>query len=231
MVSTPLANRFLTIGLLSIASSVLSHANEPAFDSQQLEFFETKVRPLLADHCYECHSVDAERIEASLLLDSREAHLKGGDSGEVLVPGDADGSLLIEAVRYESYEMPPKGKLPRSDIEVLVKWINMGAPWPKEATPTKAGAIEEFDLQKRKSEHWVWKPVEDPALPKTQSSEWPTDELDHFVLAKLEKANLQPAKRADGLALLRRLYMDLIGLPPTIQQIREYTEDRSGKGS
>ena len=130
--------------------------------SGELDFFEKKVRPLLAEHCYECHSVNAKRIEASLLLDSRKAHLTGGDSGPSLVPGDVDGSLIVEAVRYESYEMPPKGKLPDDDIQTIERWVEMGAPWPDEPEPSADGVVEEFDLEKRKSEFWVWQPVQDP---------------------------------------------------------------------
>ena len=122
-------------------------------DAAQLEFFEKQVRPLFAKHCYECHSVSAKRVEANLLLDSRTAQLHGGDSGAVIVPGDADNSLLIAAVRYVSYEMPPQGKLSEGDVETLVRWVNMGAPWPQEVTPTANADRESFDLEQRKSEH------------------------------------------------------------------------------
>ena len=203
-------------------------ANETASTSQQLDFFESKVRPLLATHCYQCHSSKAKRVEGSLLLDSRSAHLRGGDSGEAVIPGDADGSLLIEAVRYEGYEMPPKGKLPDADIDVLVKWVDMGAPWPAESEPTGNHSVQAFDLEKRKSEHWLWQPVTNPAAPKTTDSSWPSVDLDHFVLEGLEKSNLRPAPDAAKQNVLRRLYLDLIGLPPTVEQVRRFTVDQSG---
>ena len=139
------------------AEESASAESKPTRD--QLEFFEKEVRPLLAEHCYQCHSVKADRLEASLLLDSREGNLKGGDSGAAIVPGDADGSLLIEAVRYESYEMPPKGKLSDDEIETLVRWVDMGAPWPEEAAPVAESDGPSFDLQKRKSEFWLWQPI------------------------------------------------------------------------
>ena len=128
---------FLTLILWIRPVGTAVRAEEPQTTAQQLEFFEKEVRPLLAEHCFECHSTKAKRVEAKLLLDSRSAHVKGGDSGAAIVPGKADESLLIEAVRYESYEMPPKGKLPEKDIETLVRWINIGAPWPKGSCPNR----------------------------------------------------------------------------------------------
>lgn len=191
----------------------------------QLEFFEKDVRPLLAKHCYECHSVNAKRVEAKLLLDSRASHLRGGDSGAAIVPGDAAKSLLIEAVRYESYEMPPKGKLPDQDIETLVRWVDMGAPWPKEAAPTASDEGKDFDLEQRKSEFWVWQPVQTDTPPTVKNTEWPRNEADRYILARLEEANLNPAGDADRTALMRRLYFDLIGLPPTPEEVAAFLAD------
>ncbi|MFN3189999.1 MAG: PSD1 and planctomycete cytochrome C domain-containing protein [Aureliella sp.] len=196
----------------------------------QLEFFEKEVRPLLVEHCYECHSTGAERVEASLLLDSRDAHLRGGDSGASIVPGNADASLFIEAVRYESYEMPPKGKLPDRDIATLVRWVEMGAPWPEEAAPAAKGAIDQFDLEKRKSEFWLWQPIQSPSAPAVENAEWaewPRNQIDHFILACLEQAGLEPVGDADRTALLRRLYFDLIGLPPPVSEVDAFLSDNS----
>ena len=194
-------------------------------NSQQLEFFEKQVRPLLAKHCYQCHSVQAKRLEAKLLLDSRSGHLRGGDSGPAIVPGDADGSLLIEAVRYESYEMPPKGKLPEEDVATLVRWVNMGAPWPNEAAPTADDEHEQFDLLKRKSEFWLWQPIANADAPKVQDVAWPRNDIDRYILARLEEAGLKPSPEADRTAVLRRLYFDLIGLPPTPEEIATFVAD------
>lgn len=195
--------------------------------AQQLEFFEKQVRPLLAKHCYECHSGDAKRVEGSLLLDSRSAHLRGGDSGAAIVPGHPEQSLLIEAVRYESYEMPPKGKLPEADIETLVRWVKMGAPWPTEDEPVADAPQQEFDLQQRKDEFWVWQPVQEVTPPAVNADSWPRHAIDHFILSKLEQAGLQPAADTDRTALLRRLYFDLIGLPPTPGEVEAFLEDES----
>jgi hypothetical protein len=194
---------------------------------EQLEFFEKQVRPLLAMHCYSCHSVKAEKLQAGLLMDSRAGLLRGGDSGEAIIPGDVEASLLIEAIRYESYEMPPKGKLADVDIETLERWVAMGAPWPNEAAPSGEANAEAFDLRQRKADHWVWQPIQSPAIPEVKDSKWPHDELDHFVLIKLEEANLTPAGDADRAALMRRLYFDLIGLPPTQEQAAKFLSDTS----
>lgn len=210
----------------SIATVALAQTDEQEAKPEQLEFFEKQVRPLLVKHCYECHSVKAKRLEAKLLLDSRKGHLAGGDSGAAIVPGDADSSLLIEAVRFESYEMPPKGKLPDKDIETLVSWVNMGAPWPKEAAPTADAKRDEFDLKSRRSEFWVWQPVEKKDPPTVQNKTWPHNEVDRHILARLEAAGLTPAPDADRTALLRRLYFDLIGLPPTPGDVKDFLADK-----
>ena len=195
--------------------------------AEQLEFFEKKVRPLLVEHCYQCHSVDAERVEGDLLLDSRQAHVDGGDSGPAIVPGDAESSLLIEALRFESYEMPPKGKLPDEQIDIFVQWINSGARWPNEAAPQAATDRPNFDLQQRKSEFWIWQPIKDSAAPQVNDQSWPKNAIDHFVLAKLEAAGLSPTTDADRSALLRRVSFDLIGLPPTPEQVQAFLADDS----
>lgn len=226
---------YLTALLLSALSMTSAFADES--DSSfvatpgQLEFFEKEVRPLLAAHCYSCHSVGAKKLQAGLLMDSREGLLNGGDSGAAMVPSDVDGSLLIEAVRYDSYEMPPKGKLSAKDIQTLERWVKMGAPWTQEAAPTARNVRPEFDLSQRRNDHWVWQPIQSPAIPIVADEAWPRDSLDQFVLANLEAAGLQPAEDADRLAIMRRLYFDLIGLPPTPEQTAEFLKDTSAKGT
>jgi Protein of unknown function (DUF1553)/Protein of unknown function (DUF1549)/Planctomycete cytochrome C len=211
--------------LWGLVAPTATRGDEPAVTPEQIEFFEKQVRPLLVEHCYECHSADAKRVEGKLLLDSRNGHVLGGDSGPALIPGDADGSLLIEAVRYESYEMPPKGKLPDSDIETLVDWVNMGAPWPDEAAPTAEANREEFDLEQREAEFWVWQPIANVNSPEINNDAWPRNEIDRHILAKLEQAGLHPTEDADSTALLRRLYFDLIGLPPTPEEVEAFLAD------
>lgn len=211
---------------LGVVTSASVHADEQAPTPEQLQFFEKDVRPLLSKHCYQCHSVNAKRIEAKLLVDSRDAQLRGGDTGAAIVPGDAEKSLLIEAVRYKSFEMPPKGKLPDHDIKTLVRWVNMGAPWPKEAAPTASAEREEFDLDKRKSEFWVWQEMAATDPPDVNHKAWPRSDVDRHILAGLEKAGLSPSRDADQSALLRRIYFDLIGLPPTPEEVTAFIADK-----
>ncbi|MCC7333693.1 MAG: DUF1553 domain-containing protein [Pirellulaceae bacterium] len=200
-------------------------SRQPQLPAAELEFFETKVRPLLVEHCYACHSARAEKLQAGLRLDSRAALLQGGDSGAAIAPGDVDGSLLIESVRYEAYEMPPKGKLADEDIAILERWVELGAPWPIEVAPQDESNSRSFDLRQRAAEHWAWQPVTDPTPPQVEDETWPLGGVDHFILARLERAGLAPAADVDRPTLLRRLCFDLLGLPPTLEQQTEYLSD------
>ncbi len=123
------------------------------------------------------------------------------------MPGDLDASIFIQAIRYESYEMPPKGKLADDEIKAFEKWIAMGAPWPDGDEPTDSNVIATFDLQKRKSEHWAWQPITTPELPTIANKNWPRSPLDHFLLAKLEAQGLKPADDIDRAGLVRRMYL------------------------
>jgi hypothetical protein len=213
--------------IMSSLSFVTAMAAEQTVTPSELEFFEKEIRPLLVEHCYSCHSGSSEKLQASLRVDSRDALLQGGDSGPAIEPGDADGSLFIAAVRYESYEMPPKGKLADDEIKAFEKWVEMGAPWPAGDEPTELQGEPEFDLQRRKAEHWAWQPISSPEVPAVKASDWPRAELDHFVLAKLEAEGLKPARDVDRAALVRRLYFDLIGLPPAPEQVAQTLADAS----
>ncbi len=216
---TPTLIAFLAFALALNAS--LLRAADPA----QLEFFENEVRPLLATHCYECHSVKSKSLKAGLRLDSRSALLKGGDSGPAFSTDKPETSLLLEAVRYEAYEMPPKGKLPARDIAVLEKWVRLGAPWPDEPEPVADSAPPPFDLAARKASHWCWQPIRAPQLPAVNDATWPRDDLDRFILAGLEQRGFKPAPSVDRRVLLRRLNFDLIGLPPTPDEIDAFLHD------
>ena len=196
-------------------------------NAQQLEFFEKEIRPLLAMHCYECHSAKSSRLKAGLHLDSRPGMLQGGDSGPALVASNADESLIIQAVRYETFEMPPKGKLPPKDVDALTKWVAMGAPWPKDVESADGPVREVFDLQKRKVSHWAWQPIENSPPPAVVDRAWPTSPIDTFILSGLEGAGIKPAASADKSTLVRRLFFDLIGLPPTPEQVQSYLGNTS----
>lgn len=193
--------------------------------SEQLEHVRSKVVPLLEARCFECHKHDAE-LGGGLSLASRKAMLKGGESGAAIVPGKPDESLLIEAVRYAGFEMPPRSKMPDAEIAILEKWVADGAVWPKELDVDVAAAAE-FPLQARKQSHWAWQPITQHTLPEVQDKSWPKQPADNFVLAKLEAMGLSAAVDADRHTLLRRMYFDLIGLPPTIPQIEAFVNDSS----
>ncbi|MEX0819321.1 MAG: PSD1 and planctomycete cytochrome C domain-containing protein, partial [Pirellulaceae bacterium] len=180
-------------------------------------FFENRIRPALVKHCYECHAADSKELGGKLLLDSRDGMRKGGESGPALVSGKPDASLIIQALRYDGLEMPPEQPLPEAVINDFVKWVQLGAPDPRSAAvlPTDDSSEAEDTL-------WSLQPIEDPPLPEVQDQTWPRDPLDRFVLARIEAAGLAPTRDADSRALVRRLYFDLIGLPPTMEVVEEF---------
>jgi len=193
--------------------------------AQQTEFFEGKIRPLLATHCLKCHSAAEGKTKGGLALDSRDGTLKGGDSGPALVPGNPDKSLLIRAVRYtdSNLQMPPKGeKLSDAQIADLVAWVRMGAPDPR----TGAAKGKYADASAKKT-WWAFQPVKQQSPPAVQNKAWPVNPVDNFILAKLEEKNLKPSAPADRRVLIRRLYFDLIGLPPTPAEVEAFVADKS----
>ena len=203
----------------------------PRFSSEQLEFFEKSIRPLLAEHCYKCHSGRSKRLEGGLRLDSRALLLKGGETGPSADLKKPNKSLLLEAVRYESLEMPPDTHLKKEEIDLLALWVEMGLPWPDEKTPTDARAAEIFDLKKRRHDHWVWQSVKELAPPTVKNKNWSANPVDLFILSKLEEKKLQPGRRADKRTIIRRLYFDIIGLPPSPKQIHSYLNDKSANAT
>ena len=189
---------------------------------EKLKYFESHVRPLLARHCLGCHG--DEQQEGELRLDSLAAILKGGESEEtVIVPGNPAESVLISAVRYESYEMPPQGQLAESDIEVLENWIEMGAPWPGD-DDTMIVRRDSDRLTEDDRQWWAIQPVVDPEVPEA-GDPWARNEIDRFVAAKLESAGLAPSRPADRYELVRRAYYDLHGLPPSPEQVDAFVND------
>lgn len=194
-------------------------------------FFRERVEPILQQRCFECHS-HAGKIKGGLVLDSRSGWQAGGDSGPALVPGSLEKSHLIEAVRYTNpdMEMPPKAKLPESEIAVLEEWVKRGAPDPRETVPVaKAVKKTGVDVEEGRK-HWAYQPVRDTAPPAVRDQAWPLNEVDAFILAKQEAAGLQPSPEAEAHAWLRRVTFDLTGLPPTEAEIADFlreTSDRS----
>jgi len=200
----------------------------PAFPAADLEFFEAKIRPLLVQHCYECHG--AKEQNAELRVDSRARLLKGGDNGPAILPGQPERSRLIVAVGYENVDlqMPPDGKLSTTQIADLTRWIKLGAPWPKEAEPSETPDPKKvFDLAARKQAHWAWQPLQAGPLPPVKNAGWIRDPLDLYVLARLEAKGLSPAPAADRRTLIRRVYFDLIGLPPSPEQVEAFVKNPS----
>jgi hypothetical protein len=193
----------------------------PAITREQAAFFEAKVRPVLAARCYACHSGETPAVQGGLRLDSRAAILAGGGRGSAVHPGDPEGSLLIRTVRGAAGtpRMPPDGKISKAEVEALAAWVKMGAPWPA-ARPAPVAPKPDPRA------FWAWKSPVLPPLPAVKNASWVRAPLDRFVLARLEQAGLKPAPAADRRTLIRRATFDLIGLPPTPDEVRAFLEDR-----
>jgi cytochrome c553 len=188
------------------------------------DYFEKKVRPILVANCVSCHG--AQKQKGELRLDAKAAFAKGGESGPAVVPGDPAKSNLVKAVRYDDdTKMPPKGKLADADIAILTEWVKGGAPWPDDGAIAK-GPDKTFDLRARAKAHWSFQPIRRPAVPEIQNPKIEIrNDIDRFLLAKLEPAGLTFAPPADKRALLRRMYFDLIGLPPTPAETEAFVKD------
>jgi hypothetical protein len=216
------------LGLICIALGGSARA-DVAPDPAAAAFFETKVRPVLAEHCFKCHSTRSEKVKGDLYLDSREGLLRGGELGHVVTPGEPDKSLLVDAISYQAeLKMPPTGRLKPQEIADLTKWVQMGAPWPGAAGPTppaKKATNEKADALKARLNHWAWQPVKAVEPPAVKDAGWVRNPIDRFVLAKLEGAGLKPALPADKRVLIRRAYYDLIGLPPKPEAVEAFVND------
>jgi hypothetical protein len=191
------------------------------------DFFESKVRPLLATQCYSCH---ADSALGGLRLDSLDAMTKGGKSGSALKPGDPDASLLIKAVRQTdpNLKMPMGGKLKDSQIEDLVAWVKAGAKWPAAAATTAAAPSNgKYVIAPERRAFWSIQPLQDPKPPAVKDPKWGRTVIDRFILAKLEEEGLKPVKPAAKRDLLRRAYFDLTGLPPTPEDTAAFLKDLS----
>ena len=204
-----------------------------ALGQEHIEFFEKKIRPVLADQCYACHSAAAARtgmLMGKLQLDTREGVQKGGSRGPAIVPGQPDQSMLIEALEYTSQnlQMPPGGKLPASVIADFVQWVALGAPDPREGKAVDTAAME---LEAGRS-HWAFRPlrpVDPPEISVASPAEagWTDSEIDRFVLAKLREAQFLPSQVADRATLIRRAFFDLTGLPPAPEEVDAFLRDSS----
>lgn len=208
----------MRVGVCILAAIVcLSQLTAHAADDRAA-FFESKVRPILVARCHACHG--AKKQESGLRLDTKLGFARGGDSGVVVVAQKPDDSELIKAVRREGLKMPPDKPLPSQEIETLVEWVARGAFWPDDAALPTSDSLKDA-AQK----HWAFQPASSPPMPWLPNDDWSQTPLDRFVLAKQREAELSPSPRADKRTLLRRVTLDLIGVPPTPEEVDEFVGD------
>ena len=219
------SRRFAAVVSLPLLAALLLNA-EVAIPAEPdgAEFFRDRIEPVLQAQCYQCHSADADDVQAGLLLDSRNGILQGGDSGPVVDLESVESSLLLSAIRHEDgLEMPPDGPpLTPPVIADFVRWIEIGAPHPNEAS---TDVIDERYAAAR--DHWAFQPVQKPSVPAVHSSDWIATPVDAFVLAALEERGWRPAPAATRVELIRRVTFDLTGLPPTPEAIDAFVSDES----
>ncbi len=212
---------FPLVGLL-----ICSVANSAETDAKGIDFFEKKIRPVLVERCYRCHSVEAQKnrkLRGGLLLDSKQGLLKGGDTGPAVIPSNTKKSLLLKALHYknEDLQMPPSGKLSERVIADFTLWIEMGAPDPRD----KKTIVKKYEIDiEAGRKFWSLRPLQKQTPPKVKDKQWPLGEVDQFLLAKLESKNLNSVDDAHPRQLVRRLYIDLIGMPPNPEQIRDFIQ-------
>ncbi|MBW3539448.1 MAG: PSD1 and planctomycete cytochrome C domain-containing protein [Planctomycetes bacterium] len=198
-------------------------ASDAADRRAALEFFEKRIRPVLVQSCYECHSAKTATPKGGLRLDSRQGVLTGGDSGASIVPGKPAESLLIEALRYESLQMPPKAQLPQETIADFVRWIEMGAPDPRDGADSAADDDSWQTILAARRDWWSLRPVIDPPVPASGAG-WAAHAVDRFIASQLEDAGLAPAPPADARTLIRRLSLVLTGLPPAWDDVERFQQ-------
>ena len=217
------AQRWLALGLLLLATEGFA-IGVPGPTPDSIDFFESKVRPIFAEHCYACHSGKAQPIKGGLRLDQPEWVRKGGNSGAVVVAGDPDSSLLIKAVRYTDphLQMPPKHK--KLSTEEITTLESLGSHGRTDARNPDS-AERYVAAHQGRGTHWAFQPVQKPPLPTVRETGWVQTPVDHFVLALLEKKKLSPAPAADRRSLIRRVTYDLTGLPPTAEEVDAFLAD------
>ncbi|HJZ92259.1 MAG TPA: PSD1 and planctomycete cytochrome C domain-containing protein [Gemmataceae bacterium] len=216
----------VTVLAVGMWATLCASAADPKSDPAQLEFFEKQVRPLLVEKCQECHG--SQKQKGGLRLDSRAAVLAGGSSGPVVVAGDPAKSRLVEAIGYaDTLRMPPKGRLSTDQVATLTSWVKMGLPWPETAGARPATTGSTLKVTAKDREFWSFRPVREPPLPTVKNQDLARSAVDRFILAKLEEKGLRPVVVADKRALIRRATFDLIGLPPTPDEIDAFLADES----
>ena len=212
-------------GLVTFASA--SRAEDPSPDAAKIDFFEKKVRPILSEHCYQCHSADT-KPSGGLRVDDRNGLLLGGDAGPAIIVGKPEESLILERVHPGSKKVMPKegDLLTDAEISDLTQWIKDGVAWPREAIPAYIGKKRE-DYEQLKAHHWAWQPLKQPSVPAVADTAWPHSDIDRFILAGLEAKKLPPVADADRRTLIRRATFDLTGLPPAPTDVESFVNDPS----
>ncbi len=221
-----------TVGLAAVVilGSATLYAAPKAAQSpspDQLAFFEKKIRPVLVQKCYQCHSAESEKVKGGLVLDTRDGIRNGGETGHAVVPGSLGDSLILRAMRGEKKmeQMPPKEKLSPEVIADFEKWISMGAPDPRDAS-AKTLVKKTINIEEGKN-FWAFKAPQAVSAPKVKNSSWPRTDTDQFILSALEAKGLKPAADADKATLIRRVYFDVIGLPPSPAEVNAFLSDKS----
>jgi hypothetical protein len=210
-------------------STASDKEKQAEFSAEHIDFFEKSVKPILSSNCFKCHGAK-KKLGGELRLTNRAGVLKGGDTGPAVSLDDPDESVLLSAINYSDYEMPPSGKLPQAEIDILTQWVKLGAPWtpgdegPGADEPAEHGPPQ---VNAETKKFWSFQPVKRPEVPKVANQGWVANAIDAFILERLEKAGLTPAPPASRLALMRRAYYDLTGLPPTLAEVDTFMADES----
>ncbi|MYB54516.1 MAG: DUF1549 domain-containing protein, partial [Acidobacteriia bacterium] len=213
---------WFAVCLVGFAAGVAGAAPSP----EGVEFFENKIRPVLAKNCYTCHSAEAKTRMGGLSLDTRDGIREGGLRGHAVVPSDVEASLILDALRYEGeLKMPPMGKLPDEVAQDFATWIEMGAPDPRESNAAPQQSSIDLEQGRR---YWAFQTPRAEALPAVRDLAWPRGAVDQHVLAALERQDLRPVPDASKADLLRRVTYDLTGLPPSVDEMEAFIADRSG---
>lgn len=215
--------------LLPFSAMALNGQEEPIGEtkipSEQLDFFESKVRPVLVKNCYGCHSAKTGKARGGLMLDTKDGIRAGGDSGEGILPGDIDEGTILSAINYEDWEMPPGRPLAKHEIDDIKTWIEMGAPDPRVTKIGKVNTtITSEDIELAKQDFWAYQPPRLTENPEVSKPKWTKNPIDFFVLGKLDENDLTPAADTDAETFLRRICVDLVGLPPTLDQLKWFSE-------
>ena len=227
--------------LLSVSSDspvlaqMMNAESETEFSAGDIQFFESKVRPLLITHCQSCHASNSERIRGGLVLDTKAGWQVGGVSGPAIIPGNPDASPFIQAIRWddEDFQMPPKRRLSDRDIAIFEEWVRRGAPDPRVtrtlgADEVKALAVPGGGVAKSAGDaHWSFQPIANPIVPEVSNAKWCEDDIDAFILARLEEEKLKPVRDADRATMFRRLSFDLRGHQPSFEELETFLADRS----